>query len=201
MILQLYPDIARLAIRIRNTKLHNFVSTWQNVQLIIEPGQFGCACPPNGSPWILTGCWPGKITNVDIANFRPDFPAIIIPAQERDAEGRIVFPLDERFYALPPGRYTGLVRYLPGADKPFNLLPLPPEGPVEIAGKPVIPPEYAAGAEGCPVDYFPSPPPPPPPPSCCILGTFDIDLNPDCRDHMIDQVGYAFTLNVCDEEI
>ena len=200
MIVQLYPDIARLAVRIRNTKSHNFLSSWRDVQLVIQPGQLGCSCPPNGSPWILTGCWPGKITGIDIANFRPDFPAIIIPAFERDADGRIVFALDERVHTLPPGRYTGLVRFLPHADKPFNLLPLPPEGTVELGGEVIIPPEYAAGARDCPID-FPSPPPPPPPPVCCVLATFDIDLGPDCRDHMIDQAASTFVLNVCNEEM
>lgn len=200
MIIQIYPDIARLAVRIRNTKSFHIVSSWQDTQLIIEPGQLGCSCPPNGSPWILTGCWPGKITDVDIANFRPDFPAIVIPALERDAEGRIVFELDERVHALIPGRYTGLVRYLPHSDKPFNLMPLPDAGPVDVGSAVIIPPEYAAGARDCPID-FPSPPPPPPPPVCCILGTFDIDLGPDCRDHMIDNAALSFTLNTCEEEL
>lgn len=200
MILQLYPDITRIALRIRYSGTKNFLSDWENIQLVVTPGQTGCSCPPDGSPWILEGCWPGHRTGVDVANWRPDFPPMIIPALERDDEGRIVFLLDEQFYQLPPGRYTGMVRYLPHAAGPVNLVPLTEDtGSVEVGAGAILPPEYAAGAEGCPIN-FPQPPPPPPHPVSCVLGTFDIDLGPDCANHTIDQIAYAFTLNVCDEE-
>ena len=139
MILRLTQDMTRLALRIRDSWEGRQLTDWQRLQLLILPGQRDMMdqCGPNGSPWILTGCWPGKRTNVDVANWRPDFPALICPAFTLDADGAVVFRIDDRIHSLPPGRYTGVIRVTPRQVPPYDphdlcgssCKPLPP-GPV-----------------------------------------------------------------------
>lgn len=213
MILRLTQDMTRLALRIRDSWEGRQLTDWQRLQLLILPGQRDMMdqCGPNGSPWILTGCWPGKRTNVDVANWRPDFPALICPAFTLDADGAVVFRIDDRIHSLPPGRYTGVIRVTPRQVPPYDphdlcgssCKPLPPGPvlkpfPIKPDGK-VIPPEYLVGAQDCNVD-FPTPPPPPAPPPYCILAEFDIDLGPMCVDHFIDQASVDFSLASCGDE-
>lgn len=195
MILYLTQGMAELGLRVKNLPTGDQVISWEDIQLLIEPGQWDsrCHCGPNGSPWILHGCWPGHRTEVDIANFRPDFPVIVYQAERLDDEGRLVFHLDERLWSLPPGRYSGTLRVAPmrgAVYEPVRALrvmtPPPNRG---------IPPEYFIGRNCNP--EFPAPPPPPPRPKCCILSRFDIDLGPQCAEHMVDQVNVEFALTSC----
>lgn len=189
MILRLTHGMSALGLRIRETVYEHQVISWENLELVILPGQIDADCGPNGSPWILTGCWPGKRTGVDIANPRRDFPPMIFHAYKLDKEGRVVFHLDERMNTLPPGRYTGILRAAPRPAPPAERARL------LVVAKPkkdrVIPAEYWQGYKECDPG-FPSDPPPPPPPQVCELARFDIDLCPMCVDHMIDQVSVDF---------
>lgn len=192
MILYLAQGMAELAMRLKNLPTGDQVVSWEDIQLLIQPGQWDRCCGPNGSPWILHGCWPGHRTEVDIANFRPDFPTLVYQAERLDDEGRIVFHLDERLWRLPPGRYSGTLRASPthgGTYEPVSLKVMPKHPDKGI------PPEYLIGRD-CNPD-FPVPPPPPPRPKCCILSRFDIDLGPMCAEHMVDQVNVEFALNPC----
>ena len=196
MIVRLTHEMATLAIRIRDSRTGNLLASWRGLELIVQPGQFKYGCNPGGSPWILTGCWPGKRTGVDIANSRPDFPSIIIPANDIDGDGRIVFPIAHRLNGLPCGRYTGLIRaiHVPkeGCHRPrkLNVVPKKPQ-------RPLPPPDYIIGADCSMPD---TPPPPPPPPPCCILAVFDIDLGRACSDHYIDQAAVDFIPTNCGTE-
>lgn len=182
MILYITRGTSRIALRVKELNQNSQVISWEHLQLLIEPGQWDVDCGPNGSPWFLYGCWPGKLTGVDIANPpQPDFPTLIYPAFELDADGRVVFKLDERLHSLPNGRYTGTLRTMPSVP-PFHMTPI-------VLPKPDardIPDEYVIG-RNCEVS-FPAPPPRPPKPACCILARFDIDLGPECSEHYIDQV-------------
>lgn len=198
MILQITPDISRVAVRIRNWTNQRYLADWEHIQLVIEPGQRdGSCCHQGGSPWYLHGCWPGKLVGVDVGNPpRPDFPAFCIPAFERDSHGRIVFILPERWKMVPPGRYTGLVRYAPASDIPVNIwqyLHRPKEDE-----RPVFP--EGLGSYSCvPQEHIE----PKPKFEChtCILAQFDIDYGPRCSDHIIDQAALEFSLSTCEEDV
>lgn len=199
MILRITEGMTRLALRIKEVGGRRQVTDWQHLQLLIRPGEHGPnPCCGMGSPWFLTGCWPGKRTNVDVANphWHFDFPTIAYDAFELDAEGRVVFRFCDRLWALPHGRYSGTVRISNRALVPYNLLPFVNLGkPPEDAD--YMPPEYRIGQECDP--RFPEPYCPPPPPKCCDLAKFDIDLGPACSDHLIDQVAVEFAIDTCGE--
>lgn len=200
MIIYLTQGMTRLALRVKELGDRRQLLDWRKLQLLIQPGQLdnGCGCGCGGSPWILTGCWPGHRTGVDIANPVPwDFPTIVYDAQEVDAEGRVVFRLDDKFQDLPCGRYTGVLRVFPHGKIPLNMKQLGNLGRKPVKPGLIIPDEYKFG-QNCAPD-FPEPCDPPPPVPCCILTTFDIDLGPCCSDHMVDQVAVTFALNTCGE--
>lgn len=199
MILYLSRGAARLAVRLREMNTGSQLISWRNLCLLIQPGQFDQPCGPNGSPWILTGCWPGKPTGVDIANPHYDFPTVRIPAHTLDADGRVVFRLPENLWNLPNGRYTGsIILEKDGHEKPFSfdaflkvMPPLPDKQEV------ILPPGYDIGKE-CEVQ-FDTPAPPPPPPMPCVLARFDIDLGPECSDHYADQIAVEMARTYCEE--
>lgn len=182
MILYLTRGVARLALRVHELNQMGRITSHEDIQFVIQPGQWDMDCGPNGSPWILTGCWPGKITDVDIANPpQPDFPALIYDCFETDADGRLVFLMDERLWRMPNGRYSGTIQVRPHVQ-PFTMTPFVLPKPEERD----IPAEYKIGRDCEP--QFPKPVLPPPPPRCCVLARFDIDLGPECSDHYIDQI-------------
>ena len=182
--------------RIRNTLDNGQLLDWHMLQLVIlppAPEHCGCCHVPN-SPWVLTGCWPYHPTGVDLANPHiPDFPAIVYNAFETDAEGRIVFALDQRLHSLPAGRYDGIIR-IGLHEVPINM-PRLPKGP-----KP--------GTLGAQVTYTPDGhrttcepvPPLPPHHHHCELAHFIIELGPECAQHMIDQCVVEFARTTCGEE-
>ena len=208
MIVALSRYTTRLAVRIRNLQDGGQLIKWQDIQLVIAPGQedAGPCCGVMGSPWILCGCWPFHPTGVDVANPSPhDFPAITLDAFTTDDEGRIVFQLDKRFHDLPNGRYTGILRVHPHTP-PINLVP-PPRRQHKQHHRVIIPPGYGigfgsqiyydkCGEKPCEPPCFP----PFPPVKCCVLSTFDIDLGPECAQHMVDQCALEFMRNDCGEE-
>jgi hypothetical protein len=195
--------MASLALRVKEIGGQRQVTSWQELQLLIQPGQAGvdqmCFM---GSPWILTGCWPGHRTGVDVANFRPDFPTICYNAHELDADGRVVFLLDNKLWCLPMGRYHGVLRVWPHLpSRPWGL-PYNVTHDLSREALPkhvVVPEEFRSGTVDCPF-RFPEPEPCPPKPECCILAEFDIDLGPQCHDHVIDQVSVEYTKNFCGAE-
>ena len=191
MIVYLTRGTTRLALRIRETNTSSQLTSWKDLQLLIQPGQYDQCCGPNGSPWILTGCWPGKPTGVDIANPAPfDFPTLVYPSFALDNDGRVVFALDERLWRLPNGRYSGVLQ-LATPIQPFNMKPLLPHGEPEENGV-IIPDEFLIGRE---CYHEPAcPPPKPPKPKHCVLAVFDIDMGPECSDHMVDQIAVDFAI-------
>lgn len=199
MIIYLSRGAARLAVRLREMNTGSQLISWRNLCLLIQPGQFDHPCGPNGSPWILTGCWPGKPTGVDVANPHYDFPTVRIPAYTLDADGRVVFRLPENLWNLPNGRYTGsIIVEKDGHEKPFSfdaflkvMPPLPDKQEV------ILPPGYDIGKE-CEV-RFDTPAPPPPPPMPCVLARFDIDLGSECSDHYADQIAIEMARTYCEE--
>ena len=197
MIIQISHGVARLALRVIEVAEQKRLIDWRHLQLLIQPGQYDEECGPNGSPWILTGCWPRHHTGIDIANYRPDFPTICYDAFELDPDGRIVFLLDERLHRLPPGRYSGILRVFPQGHVPVNLRSVRDVGYKQPEGV-VIPEEYLNIGKEC-HPSFPKVPPPPPPPPCCILSVFDIDLTPMCSDHLVDQVALDYVITPCED--
>ena len=180
MIIRIDPDAVRLALRVKAGP--NFqVGSWRGLQLLVE--------------------WPGPSQTgpgVDVANFRPDFPAIVIEAFELDMEGRVVFRIKDAFKGLPPGRYRGTLRFCPPME-PMCLTPL------RDLGKPKkdevrLPEGYEAALAQC-GDPFPDPPPPPPPPArCCVVSVFGIDLAPSCGDHYVDQIAASVQEGCMEDE-
>ena len=187
MIIRIDPDAVRLALRVKAGPSFQAAS-WRGLQLLVTPGPRPDECG-GGSPMYFLGCWPGPSQTgpgIDVANFRPDFPAIVIDAFELDAEGRVVFRIKDAFRGLPPGRYHGELRFCPPME-PMCLTPL------RDLGKPKtdevrLPEGYEFALNQC-GDPFPDPPPPPPPPArCCVVASFGIDLAPSCGDHYVDQI-------------
>lgn len=195
MIIRLTQDMSTIGFRVNETMYDQQVITWEDFELVILPGQHDGECIPNGSPWFLTGCWPGKRTDVDVANTRPDFPPIIAPAYKLDLDGRIMFHIDARIKSLPPGRYTGILRVAPHPHDSGQRARLVVVAPKEK--KKVLPMEYMAGAHSCDVKFASSSPPPPRRPAVCELARFDIDLGLTCTDHIITQVSVDFPPNDC----
>ena len=199
MIIRIDPDAVRLALRVKAGP--NFqVGSWRGLQLLVEPGPRPCDCG-GGSPMYFLGCWPGPAhtgPGVDVANFRPDFPAIVIEAFELDMEGRVVFRIKDAFRGLPPGRYRGTLRFCPPME-PMCLTPL------RDLGKPKtdevrLPEGYEFALNQC-GDPFPDPPPPPPPPArCCVVSVFGIDLAPSCGDHYVDQIAASVQEGCMEDE-
>ena len=192
MIVSLTRYTTRLALRIRTTTDGAYLTDWRKLQLVISPNRH-CKC--NGSPWFLSGCWPFHPTGVDVANsVPPDFPAIVIDAFEQDAEGRIVFPLDQRVHSLPNGRYHGTVR-AHEHTLPINIAAIlyGREQKDLQRGASV---QYRTDGQQTPCDENPPLKEPQPAP-CCNLVSFDIDLGPECAQHMIDQCAVEFAYNDC----
>lgn len=204
MIVYLSRGMTRLALRIRELGEGRQLTDWRRLQLLIQRGQFDRkGCGPNGSPWFLEGCWPGHCTGIDVANPQPvDFPTICYNAYDLDADGRVVFRLDEKFQSLPTGRYSGTLRTTAtGFSLPLNMLPGVNLGREPIKPGVILPPGFRPG------DVFRPDPtnspvcgPFPHPEPCCILTMFDIDIGPECSDHMVDQVVVDFALSTCGEE-
>lgn len=184
MILQISEDVSKIAIRTKSWRNQRYARDWQNLYLIIEPGQGVDACgvcAEGGSPWIVYGCWPGVRTGVDLMNPpRPDFPAFIIKAEALTSENTVVFSLPQRWRdTVPFGRYNGRLDYNPMERVlPVNML--------EYMGR------WEPPAEECFCNQPPTPPPLPILPPPCTLVHFDIDYGPLCHQHFIDRLDVEF---------
>lgn len=190
MIVYLTQGARQLALRLRETGSFNPVTRWEDIQLLIAPGQYDNQCGPNGSPWFLSGCWYNAPTGVDVANYRPDFPTIVYCAADLDEENRIVFHLDERLDNLPAGRYSGTLRQAPMKGLVFEPMSLRVGPKQPDRGIPLMyHPEMA-----CDVKFPDGPVKFEPPQHCCVLAQFDIDLGPACVDHMIDQISVEMAM-------
>ena len=182
MILQVGEDTSKIAIRTKSWRNQRFAEDWNNLYLIIEPGQGGdeCHCCNDwASPWFAWGCWPGHRTGVDLMNpthHRHDFPAFVIKAEERTVDDTIVFTLPERWrQTVPFGRYNGTLRYqVMDATVPINAY--------AYLGEWRRPdPECGCGHAHTPPVLLPHPKP-------CELVRFDIDYGPLCHQHFIDRI-------------
>lgn len=200
MIIYITQGVSRLTFRLKTYGNASQLSDWRNLQLLILPGEYGCPCGEGGSPWIFRGCWLRGRTDVDIANFRPDIPALCYKAFEVDDKGQVVFRLDQRMFDLPPGRYTGILRLAPKM-KPLNLTPLYNLGKSAIKDEVILPPGYEFSKNSCSSEPVPPEPLPAPEPKCCELAKFDIDLGPECVDHYVDQAAVTLAITNCTREI
>lgn len=206
MILQLSSDMSRIGFKI--SAWNRQLTDWADLELVIEDAKCedrpGCKRPHvPGSPWVLTGCWPGHWTDIDVANFRPhdlpEYHAIVLPAYGLDNDGRVVFLLNDAFRGFPYGRYEGQIRVRPAHPDSPPVLPLPliQRPPKDGRG---IPPEYQNCCSfpiSVPMDLGPKHAPPPSgvlchhrprKPKCCVLASFDIDYGPGCSDHIVQDV-------------
>lgn len=195
MIVTLTRYMTRLALRIRNSNNSDQLTDWQNLQLVIAPMPPQKGCHVGGSPWFLHGCWPFHPTDVDLANPRlPDFPAIVMDAFETDAEGRVVFLMDRRVHELPNGRYLGTVR-AHAHTPPINL----PTAQKPAAWEPMgAATHYDADHVRVPCDpvapiFSPHAP-------ACDLYTFEIDLGPECAQHIVDQAVVDLARSDCGDD-
>lgn len=197
MILSLNRYTPRLALRIRNTVDRGQTTEWEKLQLVIEPAPMRKGCHVGGSPWFLCGCWPFHPTGVDVANpCAPEFPAIIIDAEGTDLEGRVQFPLKDKIWDLPNGRYLGTVR-IHSHTPPINI--------------PVVQKAYSVfGQLGAASTYNESKNKIPcccPHPiklvsePSCELFSFEIDLGPECAQHMVDQVEATVQRSTCGDDV
>lgn len=187
MILMIGEDTTRVGIRVKCWRNQRYVRDWENVYLIIRPGQLdpgANCCHVPGSPWIVYGCWPLHRTGVDLMNPpKPDFPPFFIKASEMVDGEVVVFDLPEHWRQVARfGRHTGIVRYQPMR----NI-----EWPVLSNGMPGFRP-YPEPVPPCDCCDRPGPPPPSPLPPrlpACDLAAFDIDYGPRCTlNHIIDRV-------------
>ena len=183
MILQVSEDINQIAIRVKSWRNQRYAQDWQNLYLIITPGQAGpeCCCHQGGSPWIAYGCWPGHRTGVDLMNPPPpDFPAFFLQAQSMTDDKLVVFELPLRWReTVPFGRYSGTVRYQPmNRTTPVNM--------IWNLGRWHVPHD-----DGC-LCAPPQPPAVAPFPPPCDIVHFDIDYGPRCDQHIIDRIDVEF---------
>lgn len=201
MILTITRYTTRLALRIKSLLDRAQLTDWRQLQLVIDrPRECACSKHVPGSPWILTGCWPFHPTGVDLANpCLPDFPAIVIDAFDSDDEGRVVFILDERIHSLPSARYSGTLRVHPH-QLPINVA-------ADLARHKECRPW---GQNGAMIRYdtnkrlqvcTPTHAVPCPPRHVCELAHFDIDLGPECAQHMIDQAVVEFANGGCGDDL
>lgn len=199
MIVQITEGMSQLGLRIRNAAGQQLIS-WEALELHIARGQYDRCCGSGGSPWILTGCWPGHSTGVDVANPRHDIPTIVLPADHLSEDGLVVFSIGPKVWDLPPGRYSGLLVYAPARRVPMPCTNLPVKVKRLLFQKTPsdhgIPPEYRFPE--CHVE-FDNPLPPPDKPKMCILSVFDIDIGPMCAQHLIDRVDVDFPVH-CEVE-
>lgn len=199
MIVNISDDVKQIELRIKAWINQRYLASWEHIYLTIIPGQHDhtCCCHVGGSPWYLWGCWPGKLTGVDVAN--PPSPALPpaanIKASGMDGENLIfVLPNDWKAHA-PHRRYTGIVRYAPEEVQLVNLMH---EGFRKIVWD-RSPNQHRApidtGMAQCSDMPFPTHGPLPPvirPPRPCILWEFDIDYGPRCSQHIIDKIEVEF---------
>lgn len=200
MILQLNYDTTRIALGIRHWPTDKRVSDWRNLYLVIRPGQDDrCdCCHTGGSPWYLWGCWPGKLTGVDVANPpKPDFAAFYIQAHDYDSNGRVVFILPERWREIAYGRYTGEIWHC-APYGPIEWLPQVPKLPKALQKYPT-PNLYSHN--DCNVEPPEPPVVAPPPPPACILAKFDIDYGYKCSEHIIRDAAVELSLASCEEDV
>lgn len=200
MILQLNYDTTRIALGIRHWPTGGRVSDWRNLNLVIRPGQEdNCnCCHTGGSPWYLWGCWPGKLTGVDVANPpKPDFEPFFIPAHEYDTNGRVVFVLPERWRGIAYGRYTGEVWYC----DPCGALPMLPPLPKLPKAMQKYPTPNLYSYNDCNTPPSEHLPPIPPAPPACVLAKFDIDYGYKCSEHIIKDAAVELSLAECEEDI
>lgn len=194
MILPISRYTGRIALKIHEVIHNNYVSDFRQLQLLIMPGEINderrCV-RVMGSPWYLHGCWPFHPTEVDTANHpRPDFPVIAYDAFDSDDEGRVVFSLDQRLWDLPDGRYTGIIRMKP-IKPPINF----PENIKRLQHIYTAQSHYTLEHRLTPCNYVPEPLQPVQ--EVCNLLTFDIDLGPQCAEHMVSQANVSFVRTDC----
>lgn len=203
MILHLTYDTTRVALTIKHWPTMRRVDSWRDLHLVILPGQVdNCdCCHVGGSPWYLWGCWPGKLTGVDIANPpMPDFAPMFIPAHEYDDNGRIVFVLPERWRELAYGRYTGQIWHMSPQDRLLNALASIPQVQkvAKVFEKYKTPTLYNHADCSYPMPVHV---PPQPTPDACILASFDIDYGYKCDEHIIHDAALEMSLSTCEEDV
>lgn len=196
MIISLARYTARLAVRIKNTVDFGQLTDWQKLQLLIMRPMPRKGCHVGGSPWYLHGCWPFHPTDVDLANPQPpDFPAIAIDAFEADEEGRVVFLLDNRVHALPNGRYAGVIRQHQHTQ-PINIPVQKTQAGFAPLGAEIFYDEERRRVPCSlpePILFNPEP--------SCELFRFDIDLGPECAQHMVDQAVVTLARSSCGDDL
>lgn len=118
MIVSLPLNVSKVALRINTYGNAYRITDWKKLQLVILPvmhTDVGCCFLPL-SPWYFRGCWPCHVptdVNINAPRFGHDFSPIVYNAVSMDADGRIVFGFDKQLWALPAGRYLGIVRTAP----------------------------------------------------------------------------------------
>lgn len=198
MILTLTRYTTRLALRVKSILDLAQVTDWRNLQLVITPPhECPNSCHVPGSPWILTGCWPFHPTGIDLANPPvPDFAPIVLDAFETDDHGRVVFIIGERVWNLPSGRYGGILRVHPhklpiniaAAIKRSQIAPRPAGASVRYDNG------FKHPCDMEPMEVVPRQ-------RVCELARFDIDLGPECAQHMVDQAVVEFARADCIREV
>lgn len=172
MIVTITENTPRVAFKLSSYGGKQLYTNWQELQLVITPLPSGPECPGFVplSPWYFTGCWfPPTRTdvNVNAPNRDFDFSPIVYDAFEADADGRVVFLLDEKFWSLPRGRYLGMIRTYPAkVTTPVvaGVGPVCGEWPREVPAQNVT----------CT--------------RCCVLASFDIDYGPITEEFFIGQI-------------
>lgn len=168
MIITITELTPKLSIRLNTYGREQRVTDWKGIQLVISPLSGTDCCPGFVplSPWYFYGCWPGVRTGVNLnaPGGGIDFSPIVYDAFECDADGRIVFLLDEQLWRLPHGRYHGMLRTYPA------------RGTSQCCQSPGVWPTSL------------NEPAHPVMPASCILSCFDIDYGPMCVEHYIDQI-------------
>ena len=189
MILFISRYTARLALKIQELVSSSQLTDAVNLQLLILPGEINEECKVNvmGSPWFLKGCWPFHPTDVDLANPKlPDFPVLAYDGFDTDEEGRVVFLLDEKLWSLPDGRYTGILRIKP-TNPPINFPQNIPKMEHIYTAQSHYTWEHRLEPCNFVASEFKTPSP------ICVLTTFDIDLGPQCAQHMVSQAVATLT--------
>lgn len=202
MIVRLTKDMVRLALRIKRVGTGEQLIDWRMLQLVLIKHKNGPY--PVASPWFFYGCWFGhKETGVDWNhNHRHrEMPVMFFNAHELDHDGRVVFRFENKLKDLIHGRYHAEIRIYPAAVEPFNLQEKPDKQDKDIKKDKheLLPPAYWFAIENC--CKIPEPPlhKHKKHRKVCVIARFEVELEPDCMAHDIDQVAVDYPVIDCQE--
>jgi len=107
MIIKLRYGQPQLKLRLVEAACTGTVLSKDGLSLVIREPELDPKLCVRTSPWVIEGCWPHYRGPHDTTP--PPKPSLVYPAFDMDDDGSIIFQLDNKLSAWPPGRYLGTV--------------------------------------------------------------------------------------------